>query len=155
MPIETQVAEAVKKNNGVIPMTEIVSRYRSESGVECIKTEDGVEIDREQVKLLFLERCKNIGVPEQSVTDHLETDTLLELAIFANVCRLFYYRDFAKTFTDIVEGKTFCETFAKQILVCPDVRIALANELREKAMGVYRKLDSNITALATAVSGVG
>lgn len=147
MPLESQVEEAVKKNNGVIPMQKIWSK----DDQEYIETEDGVKISKEQVKLLFRETCKG-ELSEEKLKEHLEHDSMLEFVVFANVCKAFHYRDHAETFVDIIDGKKFCDTFAMQILVHPRVRIAMANELHDVAMRIYRKLDQKLTEIAEAVN---
>lgn len=151
MPLESQVEEAVKKNNGVIPMQKIRPWHWSKDGQEYIETEDGVKINKEQVKLLFWKTCKG-ELSDEKLKEHLEHDSMLEFVVFANVCKAFHYRDHAKTFVDVIEGKKFCDTFAMQILMHPEVRTAIANELHDMAMCIYRKLDQKLTEIAEAVN---
>lgn len=143
MPIEAKVKEAIKKNDGVIPM-EVCNNYAG-----YVQTNDGTKIDLEQLRLLFWEYAKD-DMPKEALDKHLGDTNPLNLVVFANFARAFWYRDHAHDFKTITEGRKFCDTLAKQILVHPDVRIAMANKMRDDAMDIYRKLDRRLTELALA-----
>lgn len=153
MPIETTVEEAVKKNNGVIPMETVTYDYIKAgdgkfSRFNYIKTADGTKIDREQLTLLFWTYAKD-DMSEDALKHYMTSSTmsLLDYAVFGNFARAFWYRDHARDFAAIVEGKTFCDTLAKQILTNDRVRIAMANKMRDDAMAIYRELDRRLTAI--------
>lgn len=153
MPIETTVEEAVKKNNGVIPMETLSYDYiktadGKTSRFNYIKTADGTKIDREQLALLFWTYAKD-DMSENALNHYMTSSTmsLLDYAVFGNFARAFWYRDHARDFAAIVEGKTFCDTLAKQILTNDRVRIAMANKMRDDAMAIYRELDRRLTAI--------
>lgn len=153
MPIETKVDEAVKKNNGVIPMETVSYDYiktgdGKTSRFNYIKTADGTKIDREQLALLFWTYAKD-DMSEDALKHYMTSKTmsLLDYAVFGNFARAFWYRDHARDFAAIVEGKKFCDTLAKQILTNDRVRIAMANKLRDDAMDIYRELDRRLTAI--------
>lgn len=154
MPIEAKVEEAIKKNNGVIPMETVTSEYiktgdgktsRFES-IEYIKTADGTKIDREQLALLFWNYAKD-DMSENALKHYMESKTmsLLDYAVFGNFARAFWFRDHARDFNTIIEGKKFCDTLAMQILTNSNVRIAMANKMHDDAMDIYRELDRRLT----------
>jgi hypothetical protein len=156
MPIETKVEEAVKKNNGVIPMETVTSEYiktgddktsRFES-IEYIKTADGTKIGRDQLVLLFWTYAKD-DMSENALNHYMtiRTMSLLDYAVFGNFARAFWYRDHARDFNTIVEGKKFCDTLAMQILTNSNVRIAMANKMHDDAMDIYRELDRRLTVV--------
>jgi hypothetical protein len=68
--------------------------------------------------------------------------------VYGNIARLFWYRDHARDFKSITDGRKFCETFAMQILVHPSVKGWMAAEMHGIAMDVYRKLGQRITDFA-------
>ena len=156
MPIETKVEEAVKKNNGVIPMETVSYDYiKTEDGktsgfvrFDYIKTADGTKIDRDQLALLFWTYAKD-DMSENALNHYMTSKTmsLLDYAVFGNFARAFWYRDHARDFAAIVEGKKFCDTLAMQILTNDRVRIAMANKLRDDAMDIYRELDRRLTVI--------
>jgi hypothetical protein len=86
---------------------------------------------------------------EAALNHYMTTKTmsLLDYAVFGNFARAFWYRDHARDFTAIVEGKKFCDTLATQILTNSRVRIAMANKMRDDAMAIYRELDRRLTAI--------
>lgn len=154
MPIETKVEEAVKKNNGVIPMETISHDYiktedgKTTSRFNYIETADGTKIDRDQLALLFWNYAKD-DMSEDALKRYMTSNTmsLLDYAVFGNFVRAFWYRDHARDFTTIVEGKKFCDTLAMQILTNGRVRIAMANKMRDDAMAIYRELDQRLTVI--------
>lgn len=149
MPIESAVAEAIRKNNGVIPMSKVVKPYWTADDLrEYIKTGDGVVIDLDQLHLLFWEYAREDMAQEQMV-QYMGNTNALDVAVYANIARMFWYRDHAQDFQAIMDGKKFCDTFAEQIFTHPEVRIAMANILRETAMDIHRKLVARLTQLAT------
>lgn len=153
MPIEAQVEEAVKKNNGVIPMETVSYDYikaadGTMSRFNYIEAADGTKIVREQLALLFWTYAKD-DMSEAALNHYMTTKTmsLLDYAVFGNFARAFWYRDHARDFTTIVEGKKFCDTLAMQILTNDRVRIAMANKMHDDAMAIYRELDRRLTAI--------
>jgi hypothetical protein len=148
MPIEAKVEEAVKNNNGVIPMEEWHLKYSGKDSY--IKTKDGTIIDFEQLRLLFWNYAKEDMSAE--ALHHYMTDktiTALDYAVYGNFAKAFWYRDNARELKTILEGRKFCDTLAKDILVNPNVRIAMANKLRDDAMDIYRKLNSRLSEFIT------
>lgn len=156
MPIEAKVEEAIKKNNGVIPMETITSEYiktgddktsRFES-IEYIKTADGTKIEREQLALVFWNYAKD-DMSKNALKHYMESKTmsLLDYAVFGNFARAFWFRDHARDFNTIIEGKKFCDTLVMQILTNSNVRIAMANKMHDDAMDIYRELDRRLTAV--------
>ena len=157
MPIEINVEAAVKKNNGVIPMETIKHDYiKTEDGkttsrferFDYIETADGTKIGREQLALLFWTYAKD-DMSEDALKRYMTSKTmsLLDYAVFGNFARAFWYRDHARDFTTIVEGKKFCDTLAMQILTNDRIRIAMANKMRDDAMAIYGELDRRLTAI--------
>lgn len=142
MPIEAKVEEAIKKNNGVIPM-EVCYNY--DDGY--VLTHDGVKIDPEQLRLLFWKYAKD-DMSQDALDKHLADTNTLNLVVFANFARAFWFRDHAHDFETITEGRKFCETLAMQILVHSDVRIAMANKMHDDAMNIWRTLDRRLTNVA-------
>lgn len=147
MPIEAKVEEVIKKNNGVIPMEHVQASWWSDDQQERIRTEDGTYIDLEQLRLLFWEYAKD-DMSKESIDKYLKENKALDLAVYGNVARVFWYRDHARDFQSITEGRKFCETFAMQILVHPRVKGWMAAEMHDIAMDVYRKLGHELTDFA-------
>lgn len=147
MPIEAKVEEAIKKNNGVIPMEDVRESWRFDDHQERIRAEDGTYIDIEQLRLLFWEYAKD-DMSKESIDRYLKGNKALDLAVYGNVARVFWYRDHARDFKTITDGRKFCETFAMQILVHPEVKGWMAAEMRDIAMDVYRKLGQRLTDFA-------
>ena len=148
MPIETKVEEAIKKNNGVIPMEHIEASWWSDDHQERIRTEDGTYIDLEQLRLLFWEYAKD-DMPKESIDRYLKGNKALDLAVYGNMARVFWYRDHARDFNSITDGRKFCKTVAIQIPYHPEVKGWMAAEMRDIAMDVYRKLGQELTDFAT------
>jgi len=148
MPLESQVEEAVKKNNGVIPMEHVELYWRNDDHQERICTEDGTYIDLAQLRLLFWQYAKD-DMSKESIDRYLKGDKALDLAVYGNIARVFWYRDHARDFITITEGRKFCQTFAMQILVHPGVRTYMAAEMHDIAMDVYRKLGHHLTDFCT------
>lgn len=147
MPIEAKVEEAIKKNNGVIPMEDVRESWRFDDHQERIRAEDGTYIDIEQLRLLFWEYAKD-DMSKKSIDRYLKGNKALDLAVYGNIARVFWYRDHAHDFKTFTDGRKFCETFAKQILVHPSVKGWMAAEMHDIAMDVYRKLGQQITDFA-------
>ena len=147
MPIEAKGEEAIKKNNGVIPMAHVQASWWSDDRQERIRTEDGTYIDLEQLRLLFWEYAKD-DMSKESIDKYLKENKALDLAVYGNVARVFWYRDHARDFQSITEGRKFCETFAMQILCHPRVKTWAAAEMHDLAMYVYRKLGHELTDFA-------
>ena len=144
MPIEAKVEEAIKKNNGVIPMDHVEGSWWSDNHSERIRTEDGTYIDLGQLRLLFWEYAKD-DMPKESIDKYLKENKALDLALYGNIARVFWYRDHARDFQSITDGRKFCETFAMQILYHPEVKTWMAAEMFDLAMDVYRKLGQQLT----------
>lgn len=147
MPIEAKVEEVIKKNNGVIPMEHVQASWWSDDQQERIRAEDGTYIDLEQLRLLFWEYAKD-DMFKESIDKYLKENKAFDLAVYGNVARVFWYRDHARDFQSITEGRKFCETFAMQILVHPRVEGWRAAEMHDIAMDVYRKLGHELTDFA-------
>lgn len=148
MPIEAKVNEAVKNNNGVIPMEEWHLKYSGKDSY--IKTKDGTIIDYEQLRLLFWNYAKDDMDAEtlhRYMTD--KTITALDYAVYGNFARAFWYRDHAHELKTILEGRKFCDTLAKDIFMNPNVRTAMANKLRDDSMDIYRKLNDRLSEFIT------
>jgi hypothetical protein len=147
MPIEAKVEEAIKKNNGVIPMEHVEASWWFDDHQERIRAEDGTYIDIGQLRLLFWEYAKD-DMSKESIDRYLKVNKALDLAVYGNIARVFWYRDHAHDFNSITDGRKFCETFAKQILVHPSVSWAMAGEMHDLSMDVYRKLGQRLTDFA-------
>lgn len=148
MPIEAKVDEVIKKNNGVIPMEHVEASWWSDDHQERIRTEDGTYIDLGQLRLLFWEFAKD-DMSKESIDRYLKENKALDLAVYGNIARVFWYRDHARDFKSITDGRKFCETFAMQILVHPSVAGWMAGEMHDIAMDVYRRLGQELTDFAT------
>lgn len=147
MPIEAKVEEVIKKNNGVIPMEHVEPYWWSDDKQERIRTEDGTYIDLGQLRLLFWEYAKD-DMPKESIDRYLKENKALDLAVYGNVARVFWYRDHAHDFQTITDGRKFCETFAMQILYHPEVKDWAAADMHDIAMDVYRRLGQRLTDFA-------
>jgi len=148
MPIEAKVDEVIKKNNGVIPMEHVEASWWSDDHQERIRTEDGTYIDLGQLRLLFWEYAKD-DMSKESIDRYLKENKALDLAVYGNIARVFWYRDHARDFKSITDGRKFCKTFAMQILVHPSVAGWMAGEMHDIAMDVYRRLGQELTDFAT------
>jgi hypothetical protein len=148
MPIEAKVEEVIKKNNGVIPMEHVEASWWSDDHQERIRTEDGTYIDLGQLRLLFWEFAKD-DMPKESIDRYLKENKALDLAVYGNIARVFWYRDHARDFNSITDGRKFCKTFAMQILYHPEVKGWMAAEMHDIAMDVYRRLGQELTDFAT------
>ena len=147
MPIEAKVEEVIKKNNGVIPMEHVEGSWWFDDHQERIRTEDGTYIDLGQLRLLFWEYAKD-DMSKESIDKYLKENKALDLAVYGNIVRVFWYRDHARDFKSLTEGRKFCETFAMQILYHPSIKDWMAADMHDLAMDVYRKLGQRLTDFA-------
>lgn len=147
MPIEAKVEEAIKKNNGVIPMEHVEASWESDDHQERIRTEDGTYLDLGQLRLLFWKYAKD-DMSRESIGKYLKENKALDLAVYGNIARVFWYRDHARDFKTFTDGRKFCETFANQILIHPAVKGWMAAKMHDTAMDVYRKLGQRLINFA-------
>jgi len=135
MPVLPEIREAIAKREGVIPM-EVAHRA-------FIQTSEGLKIEKDQLELLFWE-VNHEEVNRERIENYCRLSSPLELAVGANMCKAITYRDNANTYEKIIEGKKFCDHFAHEILVHPDVSTGSACSMHDMATGIYRILDSRM-----------